>query len=75
MAVGVREGIGVSVAVGRIGEGVSVDEAIGEVVESGGTGFGAQAASKTNRRNKKLERYIRAFLKNRFSHEPCRGLS
>ena len=63
MAVGVREGIGVNVAIGRTGKGVNVAGAMGEVVESGGAGFGAQAASKTNRRNKKLERYIRAFLK------------
>lgn len=63
MAVGVREGIGVSVAVGRTGGEVNVDEAIGEVVESGGAGFGAQADSKANRRNKMLEGYIRAFLK------------
>jgi len=63
VAVGVREGIGVSVAVGRTGAGVNVDKAMGEVVESGGAGFGAQAVIKTNRRNKMLEGYIRAFLK------------
>jgi hypothetical protein len=66
VAAGVRAGTGVRVAVGRIGGGVKVDGAIGEGVECGGAGFGVQAASKTNRRNKNLEGCIRAFLKNRF---------
>ena len=61
VVVGVEEGIGVSVVVGRTGAGVNVAEGKGTEVSVDGTGRGVQATNKT-RRIQKQKRFIKISI-------------
>jgi hypothetical protein len=60
--VGVEEGIGVSVVVGRTGAGVNVAEGKGAEVSVDGTGRGVQATNKTKRRIQRPERFMKISI-------------
>src|SRR5688500_9921800 len=63
VAVGVKVGTGVSVAVERTGAGVKVLEGTGAGVLVNETGRGAQPTDKTRRRRQKLKRYMKISIR------------